>query len=87
MAKGDCINCGQAGHYTTKYQNKTAYYNTYKSKTNGKFASKEKGKGKSKAEEEKISNPVVTEEEAAVMFRKIWSLSKEEEEIDLENYA
>jgi len=71
MAKGDCMNCGQAGHYAAKCHNKTAYYDTYKTKTDGKFASKNKGKGKSKAEEKKISNAIVTEEEAAVMFRKI----------------
>ena len=87
MAKGDCLNCGQAGHYTAKCQNKTAYYDTYKSKADGKTASKDKGKGKGKAEEKKISNAIVAEEEAAVMFGKIQSLSEEEVEIDLEDYA
>jgi hypothetical protein len=87
MAKGDCLNCGQAGHYAAKCQNKTAYYDTYKSKTDGKAASKDKGKGKGKAEEKKISNAIVAEEEAAVMFGKIWSLSEEEVEIDPEDYA
>ena len=82
MTKGDYINCSQAGHYAAKCQNKTAYYDTYKSKTDGKFTLKDKGKGKSKAGEKKISNAVVIEKEVAAIFRKIWSLSKEEEEID-----
>ena len=71
MAKGNCLNYSQVGHYTAKCQNMIAYYNTYKSKTDGKFASKDKGKGKSKIEEKKISNAIVTEEKTAVIFEKI----------------
>ena len=71
MANGDCLNYSQVGHYTAKCQKKTAYYDTYKSKTDSKFASKDKGKGKSKAKEKEISNAIVTEEEAVVTFGKL----------------
>ena len=52
-------------------QNRIAYYDIYKSKTDSKFTSKDKGKSKSNTEEKKISNAIITEEEAVVMLGKI----------------